>query len=33
MRKGWLMTRLETVIFFAGVTFLASGAVWATAIR
>jgi hypothetical protein len=33
MRNGWLMTRLETAIFFAGVTFLASGGVWATIIR
>ena len=33
MRNGWLMTRLETAIFIAGVTFLAGGAVWATAIR
>ena len=33
MRNGWLMTRLETAIFIAGITFLAGGAVWATAIR
>jgi hypothetical protein len=33
MRNGWLMTRLETAIFIAGVMFLAGGAVWATAIR
>ena len=33
MRNGWLMTRLETAIFIAGVTFLAGGAVWATATR
>jgi hypothetical protein len=25
MRNGWLMTRLETAIFVAGVTFLAGG--------
>jgi hypothetical protein len=30
MPKNWLMTRLETAIFFAGVTLLATaGALWA----
>jgi len=32
MRKNWILTRAETVIFIAGVTLLAGGAVWATAI-
>jgi len=30
MRKNWLMTRLETTIFLAGVTLMAAaGAMWA----
>ena len=32
-RNNWLMTRLETAMFLAGVTLMAGGAVWATAIR
>jgi len=32
MRSNWLMTRLETAMFIAGVTLLAGGALWATAI-
>jgi hypothetical protein len=31
MRNNWILTRLETAIFIAGVTLLAGGAVWATA--
>jgi hypothetical protein len=32
MRGNWLMTRLETAMFIAGVMLLAGGAVWATTI-
>jgi hypothetical protein len=32
MRKNWILTRAETVIFIAGVTLLAGGAVWASAV-
>jgi len=32
MRNNWILTRLETAIFIAGVTLLAGGVVWATAI-
>jgi hypothetical protein len=32
MRNNWILTRLETAIFIAGVTLLAGGAMWATAI-
>ena len=32
-RNNWLMTRLETAMFLAGVTLMAGGAVWATATR
>jgi hypothetical protein len=31
--NNWLMTRLETAMFLAGLTLMASGALWATAIR
>jgi hypothetical protein len=33
MRNGWLMTKLETAIFIAGVTLLAGAAALATATR
>src|SRR6202048_3892003 len=32
MRKNWILTPTETVIFIAGVALLAGGAMWATAI-
>jgi hypothetical protein len=32
MRNNWILTRLETTIFIAGVTLLAGGAMWVTAI-
>jgi hypothetical protein len=32
MRNNWILTRLETAIFFAGVALLTGGAMWATAI-
>jgi hypothetical protein len=32
MRNNWLMTRLETVLIVVGLTLVAIGAVWATAI-
>jgi hypothetical protein len=31
MRNNWILTKAETVIFIAGVTLLAGGAMWATA--
>jgi hypothetical protein len=31
-RNNWLMTRLETAMFLAGVTLMGGGAVWATVI-
>ena len=33
MRNNWILTRSETMLFIVGVTLMASGAVWATAIR
>jgi hypothetical protein len=30
MRNNWLLTTAETVLFIAGVTLLAGGAMWAT---
>ena len=33
MRNNWILTRLETMLFIAGVTLMAGGAVWATAIH
>jgi len=32
MRNNWILTRLETAIVITGVTLLAGGVVWATAI-
>jgi hypothetical protein len=32
MHNNWILTRLETAVFIAGVTLLAGGAMWATAI-
>jgi hypothetical protein len=32
MRNNWILTRAETVIFIAGMTLLAGGAMWATAV-
>jgi hypothetical protein len=32
MRGDWMLTRAETVLFIAGITLIASGAVWATGI-
>jgi hypothetical protein len=32
MHKNWLMTRLETAMFVAGVTLMAGGAMWAAGI-
>jgi hypothetical protein len=29
MRGDWMLTRAETVLFIAGIMFIASGAVWA----
>jgi hypothetical protein len=28
MRNNWILSRLETAIFIAGVTLLAGGAMW-----
>ena len=33
MRNNWILNRLETTLFIVGVTLMAGGAVWATAIR
>ncbi len=32
MHNNWILTRLETAVFIAGVTLLAGGAMWATTI-
>jgi hypothetical protein len=32
MRSDWTMTRLETALFIAGVTLVASGFVWAAGV-
>jgi hypothetical protein len=32
MRYKWILTRLETAIFLTGMTLLAAGVLWATAI-
>jgi hypothetical protein len=29
MRGDWVMTRAETMLFIAGITLMAGGAVWA----
>ena len=29
MRSNWLLTRAETILFMAGITLIAGGAVWA----
>ena len=32
MRSDWLLTRAETILFMAGITLIAGGAVWAAGI-
>ena len=32
MRSDWVLTRLETALFFVGIALVASGFVWATGI-
>jgi hypothetical protein len=32
MRYNWILTPAETVLFVAGITLIAGGAVWATGI-
>jgi hypothetical protein len=32
MRKNWVLTPLETTLFFVGVTLLTGGIVWATGV-
>ena len=32
MRGNWLLTRAETILFLAGITLIAGGAVWAAGI-
>jgi hypothetical protein len=32
MRKNWLLTPLETTLFFVGVTLLTGGIVWVTGV-
>ena len=32
MRNNWILTRAETILFIAGVTLVAGGAVWAAGI-
>jgi hypothetical protein len=33
MRHGWIMTRIETVFFFAGIALLIGGGWWLTSAR
>jgi|1186.fasta_scaffold553998_1 hypothetical protein len=32
MRKNWILTPLETTLFFVGVTLLAGGIVWTSGV-